>query len=190
MDYFQKTLYMIASIAILKVIGDFILKSVRKFKSDNLRNKLTLGLASRKDLTELTGSGFILWCTDILANIGFSNIQIVSRDIGEIYQIIAYINGQRAYIKCVKLRHNPDFDEKEEDEFLTVGRPDLQKLVGAMEKDQIKICYVLTNGDFSSEARDFAATMPLPYSLKIIDGCELTRLHRLNQEQYLTAKLD
>jgi hypothetical protein len=188
MDYLEKIFYMIALIVTLKIIGMILMDFKDKVNLTNSRNRLTYGLASRKDLSRLSNSSFITWSVGILRDIGFSNIKIMSYKLSDSYQIKASINGTQAYIKFFKLQLKDT--PSNEDDFSTVGRPDLQKFVGTMELDNIKIGYVITNGNFSSDANEFAATMPDGYYIKVIDGCELTRLHRRNQKQYLISKLD
>lgn len=188
MDFLEKIFRMVALIAALKIIGKVLLDFKAKAELTNTKNKLNYGLASRKDLSSLSNTSFITWSLGILIELGFSNLQIMSYKLSDGYQIKALINGSAAYIKFIKLK--PKDIPTDEDDYPTVGRPDLQEFVGTMEKDNIKIGYVITNGNFSSDAVEYASTMPGGYYLKLIDGCELTRLHRRNQKQYLVANID
>lgn len=188
MSNFDKLFYMIFGIITLKIIGIVITDFTKTFQGNNTRNKILYGLASRKDLAKLSDASFIMWTINILKDIGFSSIKIMTYNLKESYQIKAIINGQAAYISCVKAKQNEGSND--EDDFSSIGRPELQKFVGTLEYDKVKIGYVLTNGDFAATAVEFAETMPSGYFLKLIDGCELTRLHRRNQKQYLSANLD
>jgi hypothetical protein len=188
MAFLEKMFYMVALIVTLKIVGMVILDFKAKTELTNRRNKLNYGLASRKELSSLSNASFITWSLGILTDIGFSKFQIMSYKLSDSYQIKASINGSAAYVKFIKLK--PKDTPSDEDDYPTVGRPDLQKFVGTMEQHNIKIGYVITNGNFSGEANEYAATMPNGYFLKVIDGCELTRLHRRNQKQYLVAQLD
>ena len=161
------------------------------YKVKNSINRANYGLVSRKDLVNLSNSHFISWCTDILESIGFRSIQLNTYKQDSNFQLRGYINEKLTYIKCAKLDYiDRTKNSLEDDDFLTVGRPDLQKLVGTMEHDNIMLGYVLTTGDFTDDAIEFANTMPDGYFLKIIDGCELTRLYRRNQKQYLASNLE
>ncbi|WP_163195180.1 restriction endonuclease [Clostridium thermarum] len=188
MDFLEKMFRMIALIAALKIIGKVLLDFKAKTELTNSRNKLNYGLASRKDLSSLSNASFITWSLSILVELGFSNLQVMSYKLSDSYQIKASINGSDAYIKFIKL--NLKDTPIDEDDYPTVGRPEVQEFLGTMERDNIKIGYVITNGNFSGDASEFAVTMPTGYYLKLIDGCELTRLHRRNQKQYLVANLD
>ncbi|WP_180375448.1 restriction endonuclease [Clostridium thermarum] len=188
MDFLEKMFRIISLIVALKIIGMVILDFKAKAKLSNTRNKLNYGLASRRDLSSLSNASFITWSLGILTELGFSNLQVMSYKLSDSYQIKAFINGSDAYIKFIKL--NPKDTPLDEDDYPTVGRPEVQEFLGTLERDNIKIGYVITNGNFSDEASEFAATMPMGYYVKLVDGCELTRLHRRNQKQYLVANLD
>lgn len=188
MDYLEKILYMITLIVTLKIISMIILDFKAKVNLTNSGNKLLYGLATRKDLVKLSGFSFILWCLNTLGEIGLSSMKIVSKKLSDDYQVKATVNGMPAYVKFVKLRLKDN--AVDEDDYLAIGRPELQKFVGSMEHDNVKIGYIITNGNFTDDAVKYTSTLPNQYYLRIIDGCELTRLHRRNQKQYLVANLD
>lgn len=192
MNFLQKILSLIFIIIFIKILSYVVNNFNIRYTKENNLNKLTYGLASRKDLVSIPNSNFIKWCASILESVGIYNIEIITNNLNDNYQAQGYINEKLSYIKFVKLekknlKNNPNDDE---DEFWTVGRPDLQKLVGTMEQDNVKVGYIITNGNFTNEAIEYAQSMPPNYYLKIIDGCELTRMHRMNQNQYLSGNLD
>jgi hypothetical protein len=183
----NQMLLLIAVFLFLKAYIYFIKRATVKLKNDNEMNKLSHGLVSRKDLSNVRGKVFIDWCTTFLENLDFKNIHIISTSCSDNVQILAYRNLKRVYVKCILCSQ---LDSDDEDNFEKVGRPELQKLVGTMEHDNIKYGYIITNGDFSSDAQQYAETLPpKTISLKLIDGCKLTRLHRQFQKQYVPVKL-
>jgi Restriction endonuclease len=189
MSIYEKIFYLIIITIVIKTLGLVVINFINSYIAKNNLNKLKYGLVSRKDLAQVTNASFIRLCTPIIESIGIYDINIINSNFANNYQAQGYINNKACYIKFVKLDHDDAIDG-DEDSFCMVGRPELQKFVGTMEHDNIKIGYVITNGNFSCDAIDYAKSMPNNYYIKTIDGCELTRIHRRNQKQYLTANLD
>lgn len=189
MDIWKGIFYLIVATITLEILRYVVNHFIAVTEIKNTFNKLNYGIVSRKDLISLSDFNFIQWSIPILENLGLHNIDLINYKLSYNFQVKGYINGKLSYIKFVKLKQDSS-NPNDEDAFFTVGRPDLQKFVGTMERDNVKIGYVLTNGNFSSEANDYAKTMPSNYCLKLIDGCELTRIHRRTQNQYLTAYVD
>jgi hypothetical protein len=189
MNMWNGILYLLGAAVMLKVIKYVLIRYKYSFIVQNSINKIEYGLVSRRDLSDASNSRFVIWCTGILETLGFHNIQIITKNLENSYQFQGYINGRRSYIKCIKADHSSSAS-KDEDDLSVVGKSELQEFIGTMEQDKVKLGYILTNGNFSKTAYEFAATMPTEYFIRLVDGCELTRLHRRNQKQYLTPNLD
>jgi hypothetical protein len=152
----------------------------------DLDNRLDYALVSRKDLAKASDSQFVRWCFKLLERNSFTSVDLVSTLIRKNVQICGYAGPKKVYVKCLKA--DLKSDSKHEDDYENVGRPDIQKLVGTMEHDGVYEGWFITNGNFSSEAISYASTLPEDYKINLIDGAELTRLHRLSQRQYLTVE--
>jgi hypothetical protein len=151
----------------------------------DLNNRLNYALVSRKDLAKASDSQFVRWCFKLLEKDFFTSVDLVSTLIRKNVQICGYAGTKKVYIKCLKA--DLKSDSKHEDDYETVGRPDIQKLVGTMEHDGVYEGWFVTNGDFTPEAVKYAHTLPEDYKINLIDGTELTRLSRILQKQYLTV---
>jgi len=172
-------------IIVIKVSSTVIIRFINGCHLTALENRLNFGVVSRKDLSKASDSHFINWCLRMLQQMNFSSVDLVSAALSDDIQICGYAGKKKLYIRCIKCQ--PIANSKNADDFEKVGRAELQKLVGAMEHDRVKYAWVLTNGDFTSDAIDYAKTLPSTYKLLLINGPSLTRNYRHYQAQYATG---
>lgn len=196
MNIWTQIFWLSATIIGVKLSGIIFSKGIKRLHKKNLMNKIVYGLASRKDLADITTSEFIAWCIPILQYNNIGDIKIHSKNPNDALQLLGYKDSRRVYIKCINLQLLDDPKDKgntsaeNRDDYKCIGSPQLRELVGLMEHDGAEFGYVITNGDFSPAAIEYARkliTNNVGISLELIDGCELTRLHRNCQRQYATA---
>lgn len=172
----QKILFLILLLFSLKLYNYFIKKITFYLNNSRTLSRVEQGLVSRKDLSVVPESIFSDWCLNLLENLGFKNLQFLDFCTGDYIQLLAYKNLKKFYVLCACKNQ---LDSGGEDDFEKINLPEVQKLVGAMEHDNIKHGYFITTGDFAKDSREYAKTLPSEKpSLTLIDGCELTRLHR------------
>ena len=133
---------------------------------------------------------FIEWCKRYLKKIGFIYSGVLTREtfipdeekVTKITGNVAILSlteinsNKKVYAKCVLLR--PNILAALEDIWPKLGRPEVQKFVGLMAGDHINTGIILTTGDFSEYAKEYASTLASPYSLQLIEGKDLASLHR------------
>jgi hypothetical protein len=196
MRIWTQIFWLTALICLLKISAIIFNGRIRQLHKKNLQNKIVYGLASRKDLADLSTGQFIAWCIPILQYFSVSDIQIRSKNPGDVLQLSGCIGNRKVYIKCINLQLLDDpkdklkTDARNRDDYKAIGSPQLRELVGLMEHDRVDLGFILTNGDFSKESKEYAKKIikeNCGISLELIDGCKLTRLHRSCQKQYVTA---
>lgn len=111
---------------------------------------------------------FEVYCANLLKALDFENVQVTELvgDGGK--DIIAYKDGEKYYVEC-KL-----WDWEIENN--SVGRPVVQKLVGAMVKDRVKKGFIITTSYFTPEALEYASNLPEEIEIELIDGDKLIKL--------------
>ncbi|WP_240951481.1 restriction endonuclease [Caldanaerobacter subterraneus] len=111
---------------------------------------------------------FEIYCGNLLKALNFENVQVTELvgDGGK--DIIAYKDGEKYYVEC-KL-----WDWEIENN--SVGRPVVQKLVGAMVKDKVKRGFIITTSYFTAEALEYASNLPEEIKIELIDGDKLVKL--------------
>jgi len=141
-----------------------LLKIVRKEEFLKLKNQKVNGL-----------DAFEVYCGNLLSLMGFTDIEVTELVADGGKDIIAVKNGEKYYTEC-KL-----WDWSIENHH--VGRPDVQKLVGAMVKDGIKRGLFITSTYFSNEAIEYASGLPKDLQIELIDGDKLvSTLENLRKE--------
>lgn len=142
---------------------------------------LKYGFVSRKNLSKLNQNEFTKWCCKIVGNLGYNSIEITTNEYTE-RNLICKDKSGLIYVKCTPLKLKDTENDKkvgiDEDNYETLGRPDIQKLVGEMVHDKVNNAVVITNGDFSNEVLEYIGTLPSKYSIKLINGIELTKQFR------------
>jgi hypothetical protein len=184
----EKIFFGLIVIIIARVGIIVVTRFINKYYVINIENKLKYGLVSRKDLSTISNSYFIHWCICLLERMDFNNLEILSTNLNSNIHIEGYKNAVKVYIKCVKA-DNKDI-QNNDDSFNCIEKSDLQRFVGEMEHDHVQLGYIISNGDFTKDAENYALTLPPNYRLILIDGCTLTRLHRKNQSQYMETMIE
>lgn len=164
---------------ILKILNE-------KLNSFHKREWFKYAFLSRKHLVQLSTENFEDWCCDFLNRSGYSNVTITSAwDDNKFKTITCINNGKKVYVWC-KLTNEI---KETEDDYGTLGRPELQQFVGTMEHDNIAEGIVITTGDFSDEALEYAKKLPKRLSIDLYDGIALTKAHRNLREKEVSLLL-
>lgn len=188
MSNFEKIIYLFLLILLMKLLIYISKKIIFNLNYTSVIDKISYGLVSRKDFCEMPDVIFIDWCIKILEKTGFKNIHILSKKSYDNVQLLAYKSFKKVYIKCSLKGLSGTGSE---DNFEKLERHELQKFVGSMEHDNINCGYCLTNGDFTKDAEEYAATLPSgTISLKLLDGCTLTSLHRKTESKGFNTLLE
>jgi hypothetical protein len=196
MKAWNQVFWLAVIIAMIKLSVIIFSGKIKLLQKTNLINKVVYGLASRKDLAELSDGEFIAWCIPVLQYNGISEIQMHSQNTNSVLQLSGYKDNRRVYIRCVNLqlldipKDKPKTASGNRDDYQTIGSSQLRELIGLMEHDGIDLGLIITNGNFSTAAEAYAKkliTDSCGVSLELIDGCKLTRLHRSCQKDYALA---
>jgi restriction endonuclease Mrr len=132
----------------------------------------------------MTPSKFEEWCKIILEDMGYKNLNNVTELFEGGVNLSSIEKSQCTYIstRLYKLKDNKK--DNVNDNYETIGRPELQKFVGALVQDKVKKGIIITTGDFTSDAKEYLKSLPSEYSITLIDGIQLTkRLRNLRQKE-------
>lgn len=160
-------------IFIFLTLGALLLKPLNNyFQNKAFDKRFNYGILSMQDLYEFRFDNFLLLCKTYLEDANFSNIKEASIDFLNV-DYTCTLNNQKVYVECVL----DDLSEiKNEDaEIHSVGRPDVQKLLGQMVHDDVKTGVIITNSCFSEESIEFVKQLDKDYSILLIDGYSLTK---------------
>ena len=180
MSNWNKLSLLVLLLVLLKVYLYFIRILLSRQKITNLYNKISNGLVSVKDLGAVSEDYFAQWCMELLKKLNFKNIQLLSTDQEKNVQVLAFKKYKKVYIRWLILDSKAiDSEDKSE----IICKEEIQRFVGTMEHDNIKFGYFITNSYFSKDGREYAASLPGDIiDLKLINGSELTRIHRQFQK--------
>lgn len=144
---------------------DIELKELRiKIETLKLMTKAEiLGLDDK--LTDEGLNAFEVWCSELLKMMGYQNVIVTDAVADGGKDIIAEKNGVEYYVEC-KLWNDHNL----------IGRPVIQKLVGACYHDKITKGIVITSSSFTEEAKAYAKTLPKGIEIQLIDGDELVKI--------------
>jgi restriction endonuclease Mrr len=151
---------------------------------------LKYGFLSRYYLSgHLTQYKFEEWCVYVLENMGYKNLTNVSELIEGGVSIIAPDKNKTTYIST--RLYGLEFDSKKNinDKYFKIGRPELQKFVGALVHDNITNGILITTGDFTDEAINYVNSLPPKYSIVLIDGITLTKYLRKLRKKEISIRL-
>ncbi len=135
----------------------------RRIKIDTLKLINKQELMKMKDQKTPEGyDAFESWCAGLLKTMGYNYVMVTEAVADGGKDIIAEKDGIEYYAEC-KLWHEDNL----------VGRPVIQKLVGACYHDKVTRGIVITSSSYSQEAIDYAKTLPQGIQVELIDGDEL-----------------
>lgn len=164
----------IVLIIVLKIINNRLDAKQSKLQSEFAKEKLKYGLTSRYSLAQLTDFEFIDFCNEFLEEQGYENIKIISENIeGGITFIADKNKTSDIYVHCYKTISEDNSNTN--DTYAHIGRPSLQKLVGAMVKSNIHNAVVITNGGISLEAIEYIKTLPEVYNIELLCGVKFSK---------------
>jgi restriction system protein len=148
-----------------------LLKIVRKEEFLKLKNQKVNG-----------SDAFEVYCGNLLSLMGYTDIEVTEFVADGGKDIIAIKDGEKYYTEC-KL-----WDWTIENHH--VGRPDVQKLVGAMFKDGIKKGLFITSTYFSKEAIEYADGLPKDLQVELIDGDKLVSMLENLRKEWIPILVD
>lgn len=155
-----------------------------KLKVDKIKAQTDILKIVRKDeFLKLYGKNkdneniFELYCSNLLSLMGYKNIEVTPLVADGGKDIIATKENEKYYIEC-KL-----WDWTIENN--NVGRPVVQKLVGAMYKDGIKKGMIITSAYFTDEAKEYTKSLPKETEIKLFDGDSLVQLLEDLRDQWI-----
>lgn len=144
---------------------DITLKELR-IKIDTLKLMTKAEVLSLQDKQTTEGlDAFEVWCSELLKMIGYQHVIVTDAVADGGKDIIAEKEGFEYYIEC-KLWNDENL----------VGRPVIQKLVGACYHDEVKKGIVITSSRFTAEAEAYTRTLPKGIDIQLIDGDELVKI--------------
>jgi restriction system protein len=190
--------YFIFALLLIKVIdkGAEYLNSFRylKIEKEKLRiEKLKaqtglLSIIQKEEFLKLKNqkvnglNAFEVYCGNLISLMGYTDIEVTELVADGGKDIIAVKDGVKYYVEC-KL-----WDWSIENHH--VGRPDVQKLVGAMVKDSINKGLFITSTYFSNEAIEYADGLPKNLQVELIDGDKLVRTLENLREEWIPILID
>lgn len=141
---------------------------------------------SRKHLVELSIGDFEDWCVNFLERQNYKHVTIAATWNDSMYKTITCLKSEQAtYVYC---KQTKEIDEQEDD-FEKFEKPQLQKFVGTLEHDHISNGVIITTGNFTFEASEYAQNLPKRISLQLFDGITITKEHRKLREKEVTLHL-
>lgn len=182
------TLFIIAAVLIL---SDKVLKlAYKRLESWFGEEYVKYGFLSRYYLSSsFTEYKFQEWCSGIVESMGYKNLTNTSEMLEGGINLIARDNGRITYIST-RLYGLDSGDKKNvSDKYIKVGRPELQKFVGALVHDGVTDGIMITTGDFTEEAVSYVKSLPDKYSIVLIDGITLTQYLRRLRKKQISARL-
>ncbi|MCM0649047.1 restriction endonuclease [Clostridium swellfunianum] len=141
-----------------------VIKETRR-KKEYIQD-LKLGVLSKEDLYNYTPREFEEWCAEFIAAKGFTNIEISQAGPDGGKDIVCKRGTETYYVECKRYSYDKNAEHKVELETV-------RKLVGVMEADCIKNGLIITTGCATSEAIEYANTLPSQYSIGIVEGDDL-----------------
>lgn len=140
----------------------------KREKEDMIDTKLqVLKIISKHEcFKDNNPKAFENWISKVLQIFNYKDIRVTpAHDEGGKDVTCLDKEGHKVYVEC-KLWNPDNFDSK-------VGRPETQKLAGAMLADGVKKGLIITTAAFSDEARQYVKKLPKEYDIQLMDGDEL-----------------
>jgi hypothetical protein len=182
------TLFIFAAVLILS--NKAIKLGYKKLENRFDEEYIKYGFLSRYYLSShLTQYKFEEWCIYILESMGYKNLTNVSELIEGGVNIIAPDKNRTTYISTRLYGLDSDNKKNLNDKYYKIGRPELQKFVGALVHDNITDGILITTGDFTDEAINYVKSLPDKYSIVLIDGIALTKYLRKLRKKEISARL-
>lgn len=179
------TLFIILlTLLLIRKILNFVDLKIQKYIKHEY---LKYGFISRNYLADnLNEHEFENWCEIFLDKMGYKNIYHLSAENKSPVNLACVIDNRTIYIltKLCKPKNAADNDN-----FESIGRPELQKFIGTMIQNQIQYGIIMTTGNFTKEAIEYVNTLPLKYSIKLIDGIDLIGKFRKMRQNEMTEVL-
>lgn len=151
-----------------------------KLESLHKINWYKFAFLSRKHLVKLSTGDFEDWCVNFLERQKYKHVTIVPTWNDTKYKTITCLKAsQEYYVFC---KQTKEISEKEDD-YEKIGKDQLQKFIGTLEHDHISNGIVITTGNFTFRANEYALNLPKRISLQLFDGISVTKEHRKLREE-------
>lgn len=172
--------------AALKVYSKLLKILNEKLNKFHKKEWFKYAFLSRKHLVQLSTGNFEDWCSDFLGRLGYKGVTVTSTWNDSKFKTITCMNkGNEVYVLCKLTNEIKEI----EDDYGSLGRPELQQFIGTMEHDNITEGIVITTGDFTDQALEYAKGLPGRLSVILYDGVSLTKAHRKLREKEVSLLL-
>lgn len=142
-------------------------------------NRFKEGRVDLEDLKNLTPKEFEEWCAEFLQKSGYTHIQIAPSGPEGGKDIVCRKDGNTVYIECKRYYFETSTPFR-------IDADVVQKLMGEMAQDGVFRGVIITTGTVTKEARRQIQSLPLQYSIEIMDG-EVLMKKCVEYEVYMTA---
>ena len=181
-DFAIFSLILVELLIFNKILDFFSLR----LKTYHKVNWYKFAFLSRKHLVKLSNGVFENWCVNFLERQGYRDVTIFSVWNDNKYKTITCLSqNEMVYVFC---KHTKEITEIE-DSYEKLGRPELQKFIGTLEHDNVSKGIVITTGDFTPEANEYAQDLPERITLQLFDGSNLIEEHQKFREKEVSLLL-
>ncbi len=173
MNTYSKFFLLIGILILFKLLNKYLMSFNNKIENRFKEEKLMYGLTSRHFLSQLSFSEFEEFCSYYLTKNNYANINFVSESFhGGLTLICSDSNFNKIYVSCIQ---SDSKENNNNDDYNSIGRPELQKFIGCMLHDEILNGIVMSNGYFTKEAMDYVNSLPKEYNIQLMDGISLSK---------------
>ncbi len=171
--------FVTASLLIVFLILDRIQKMLnrqRELRNDENAARLeVLKIVAKEELYRFQDAEAISsWITRLLQMLGYENVKSELFEEDSAFDYTCTRGNQTVYVAC-KLWNVKKFDAD-------VTCAAVQKLVGAMVGGRTRKGLIITAGSITDEARQYLESLPVRYSIDVLDGAALiNKLHELRR---------
>lgn len=158
------------------------------FESQYQEQFLRYGLVSRSYLSKLNSTDFDKWCLELLENLGYEDVTFVSNSYSVERSLVCSKENKKYYVICSLLSLKDK--NKDPDDFEAIDEVKVQRFLGELAHDKVKNSIIITNGNFSKNAIDYAQSLSENYNIRLIDGIELTNLFRSMRKNNLRSSFE
>ncbi|NLP51291.1 restriction endonuclease [Bacillus sp. RO1] len=128
----------------LQIKKNKIIIMAREQKDSEIARIREVYLSNEANIRKFKPSQFEHYVGDLFSKFGFENVEVSppTNDGGK--DIVMWKDGKKYYVECKLYKKS------------TIGRPDIQKFVGAMVSDNVDYGYFINTGKYSEAAHEYA----------------------------------
>lgn len=186
MGYFRYLPLIVLLFLALKFLISYVEKATINLNNKAIKRQIELGVLSIKDIQKNNYTTFLKIINIYLGILGCKEIVALPDGNSTLTNLKCSLDNTNVFISCIQ---NNLLGEtaKDEDNWETTGRPDVQSFLARMVLNDCKKGIIITNSTFSSPAIEFANNLneqKLGIEIKLIDGYKLTKSIR-NHKYYI-----